>query len=218
MKKEFGTEKPASIKEQWPGQFDIFSWIEYVANIPYPMFIITTIKESGKPNANLWSWGFFTGEGNDFYSIISLLRSTHTCSNIMRTKEWCINVPTADYQDQCMETIEHNGMDNDEIRESGFTVEPSVVIESPRIKECPISLECRLEWTKRLFPGSAYELVVGKIAHIAIDPEIMALSQIERVEKLSIMYNIRAQLNPATGEASAGEGFFASLKITESRY
>jgi hypothetical protein len=71
MKKEFGAEKPVSIKEQWPGQFDIFSWAEYVANIPYPIFIITATKESGKPNANLWS---FVGSPDEICEKIEQIR------------------------------------------------------------------------------------------------------------------------------------------------
>ncbi|MCK4541302.1 MAG: flavin reductase [Spirochaetales bacterium] len=204
MKIEFDMEKPLSAKENWPGQYDLFSWVEYATNIPFPIFIITTLKENRKPNANLWSWCFFTGEGKGFYWIISLLNSTHTYKNIGKDKEWCINVPSLDQWDQCRRSIENNDLEIDEIHNSGFTVEPSVRIESPRIKECMISFECKQEWKKQLFPGSRYTIFAGRVVHVAIDSHAIQLNQKERLEQMKIMYSLRAQLDPRTGKTSPG--------------
>ncbi len=66
-KHEFDIGKPKNLQEEWPGQYKIFSWLEYVVNMPYPIFIITTYKANGKANANLWAWGFFAGGENSFY-------------------------------------------------------------------------------------------------------------------------------------------------------
>ena len=37
-----------------------FSWKEFVMTIPSPMFLVTTYKSNGKPNACMQSWATFT--------------------------------------------------------------------------------------------------------------------------------------------------------------
>ena len=203
-KHEFGTEKPKNLKEEWPGQYKIFSWLEYVVNIPYPIFIITTYKANGKTNANLWAWGCFAGEESGFYSLIALTDNTHTNKNIKRTKEWCINIPSLDFKEECFKTIEHNQVDDDEIEQAGFTKGSAICVHAPRIKECPISLECKLEWEKSLFKDSSQKIMCGKIVHFGVDEKVVNLDQKARIEQLKIMYNFRSQLNPLTGELTLG--------------
>ncbi|MGB6371734.1 MAG: flavin reductase [Atribacterota bacterium] len=203
-KHEFCIEKPKNLQEKWPGQYEVFSWLEYVVNIPYPIFIITTYKANGKANANLWSWGFFAGEESGFYSLIALTDTTHTYENIKRTKEWCINIPSLDFKEECFKTIEHNQIDDDEIEQAGFTKESSICVYAPRIKECPICLECKFEWEKSLFKDSSQKIICGKIVQFGVDEKVVNLDQKARIEKLKIMYNFRSQLNPLTGELTPG--------------
>ncbi len=203
-KHEFDIEKPKNLQEEWPGQYKIFSWLEYVVNIPYPIFIITTYKANGKANATLWSWGFFAGEENGFYSLIALTDTTHTYENIKRTKEWCINIPSLDFKEECFKTTEHNQFNDDEIAQAGFTKESSICVYSPRIKECPISLECKFKWEKSLFKNSSQKIICGKIVHFGVDEKAVNVALKERIEKLKIMYNFRSQLNPLTGESTPG--------------
>jgi len=203
-KHEFGIEKPKNLQEEWPGQYEVFSWLEYVVNIPYPIFIITTYKSNEKANANLWSWACFAGEENGFYSLVALINTNHTYENIKRTKEWCINFPSLDFKEECFKTIEHNQIDDDEIEQAGFTEESSVCVHAPRIKECPISLECKFEWEKCLFKNSSQKIICGKIVHFGVDEKVANLDQKARIEKLKIMYNFRSQLNPLTGELTPG--------------
>jgi len=203
-KHEFDIEKPKNLQEEWPGQYKVFSWLEYVVNIPYPIFIITTYKTDGKTNANLWSWGFFAGEENGFYSLIALTDTTHTYENIKHTKEWCINIPSLDFKEKCFKTIERNQIDDDEIEQAGLTKESAICVHAPRIKECPISLEYKFEWEKSLFKNSSQKIMCGKIVHFGVDEKIVNLDQKARIEKLKIMYNFRSQLNPLTGELTPG--------------
>lgn len=38
MKLELGIEKPKALTQKWEGQYDIFSWMEYVSAIPQRYF------------------------------------------------------------------------------------------------------------------------------------------------------------------------------------
>lgn len=204
MKKELGVKLPENITESWPGQYEIFSWIEYVFNLPYPIFVIATKKENGKPNACLCSWGYFTGKASGFYSIFSLSRNSHTYENIKRDKEWCINVPSGRDRDKYFKTIEVNGEETDEITDAGLTIEEARMVNSPRIKEAPVSLEYKFEWERELFPGCPENVICGRVVHLAAEEEALDTDHEKRLDYLKIMYNIRARLDPLTGRTSEG--------------
>lgn len=201
MKHEINVERPSHVKAPWPGKYRMFSWLEYAVNIPYPTFLITTLKENGKPNACFHSWGCFAGDEGGYCSLLVVLKTFHTYENILRSGEWCINLPSADQQGQCMRTIENNSMENDEIVDSGFTTEPARVVQVPRIAECPINLECRLEWDRSLLEGSDWHVFGGRVVHLGMDEAAFALEPQERLQALKTMYNLRSTLNPLTGEA-----------------
>lgn len=206
MKHELGVETQPHFQEPWPSAYQIFSWIEYAVSIPYPTYLITTLKENGKPNACWHSWGCFSGEGQGYCALMVLIEGGHTCGNILRTGEWCINLPTLAQQAQCEKTIELNGMENDEITEAGFTVEPSRVIQSPRIAECLVNLECTLEWHRPLFEGSGQHVVVGRVVHLAMDERARVVEPRQRLEVLNTMLNVRSTLDPVSGETRSFGG------------
>jgi flavin reductase (DIM6/NTAB) family NADH-FMN oxidoreductase RutF len=204
MKHELGIARPAQVQEVWPGQYEIFSWIEYAVSIPYPTYLITTGKENGKGNACWHSWGCFSGEGRAYHSVLVLSEAGHTLANVLRTREWCINLPTLAQQEMCGKTIELNSGDNDEIVDAGFTAEPSVVVDSPRIAECPINLECTLEWHRPLAEGSGQRIVVGQVVHVAMDECACVADPHRRLKNLNTMFNLRSTLDPLTGESRPG--------------
>ncbi|MBE0451750.1 MAG: hypothetical protein IBX70_13010 [Clostridia bacterium] len=117
----------------------------------------------------------------------------------MREKEWCINYPNqADYP-QSFDTIEHNGVENDEIIDAGFHIEESQIVKTPRISECKINLECKLSWEKELFPNSNWVILGGEVVNVAMSEDVMVSVPEQRIEKLGLMYNIRSTINPVDG-------------------
>jgi flavin reductase (DIM6/NTAB) family NADH-FMN oxidoreductase RutF len=204
MKHEIGVVRPAHCQESWPGKYQLFSWLEYATTIPYPTFLITTVKANGVPNACWHSWGSFAGDGEGYYCVVTLLDSYHTYDNILRAGEWCVNLPTLEQRAQCERTIEHNTLERDEIGESGFTAEPSQVIASPRIAECPVSMECRLEWHHPLAEVSRWHVFAGRIVHAAIDDAVLSTDPGARLQAMNTMYNVRSTLDPLTGETQPG--------------
>ena len=47
-----------------------FCWKEFVMTVPSPLFLVTTYKSNGQPNACMQSWATFTSadRGNGFYA------------------------------------------------------------------------------------------------------------------------------------------------------
>ena len=200
MKREIDITQPDYLIEDWPGKYDIFSWLEYIVTVPNPIFIVTTRKMNGVPNANLHSWGLLIGDKGNYTSLLALLNNTHTYANILREEEWCVCFPSFQYYPQCSETIRQNGADNDEITDAGFTVELPKTVRAPRIAECSINLECRLEWHHPLYENSRWHLFAGRVSHLAMDDSVMVSNPVERMQNIGLMYNGRSTVNPLTGE------------------
>jgi len=202
MKREVKVGTPENLAEFWPGSYDLFSWLEYVVTIPHPIFIITTSKANGAPNACLHSWGFLVGDRDNYTSILGLLDYYHTYENILREGEWCLNYPSIDDYEKSFETIHVNEADNDEITDAGLTVEAAHIIRAPRIAECPINLECQLEWHRPLYEGSQWHVMAGRIVHVALDDSVLAIEPDERMQALRLMYNIRGLIDPISGKTN----------------
>ena len=200
MKREMGITQPEYLVEDWPGKYDIFSWLEYIVTVPNPIFIVTTRKANGAPNANLHSWGLLVGEKGNYSSLLALLDNTHTYGNILREGEWCVCFPSFRHYRQCSETIWRNGSDNDEITDAGFTVELPKSVQAPRIAECSVNLECHLEWHHPLYENSRWHLFAGRVLHLAMDESVMVPDPVERLRIMGLMYNVRSTVNPMTGE------------------
>jgi len=136
MNFEHDNNKPEYFKENWQGKWEVFSWLEFVCAIPHVQFMVTTLKENGLPNAAFQSWSSFTGEGSNFFVIMSgVMKHTHTYKNIIRDKEFCINFLNQNYLENCWKSIKEHKYENNEITSAGFTIEDSKAIKVPRIKE-----------------------------------------------------------------------------------
>lgn len=213
MKIEVLSHKPEYFKEEWPKQYDIFHWFEFVCGIPHSLFMISTYKENGKPNACLHSWSSFSGDGGDFFAVMpGILRHSHTFENIIRTKEFCINFLSQDYFEKCQKTIEKNSDEVDEFALGEFTLEPSKTIQSPRIKESFLSLECSLELEKDLSQKGIAALIIGKVRALAIDKNFFNNVDSRYGEK-GFMFNIHQPKNPLNAEGElSGIGVIDIIK------
>ena len=199
MKHEIGIIQPDYLIEDWPNKFEAFSWLEYVVTVPNPIFLITTRKANGTANANLHSWGLLIGSKDHYMSVLALMDTTHTYANILREREWCINIPSVRHYAQCSQTIQCNEPDNDEITDAGFTLEAAKLVKAPRIAECLFNLECQLEWERCLSTGNQWYLLAGRVVHAAVDEAAMVPEPNQRLQALGLMYNVRSTINPLDG-------------------
>ena len=209
MKKVELTQAMDHFKENWPGQYDYFSWMEFVAVVPQPLFLITTYKDGGVPNACFHSWGFWAGNKDGYLCLFSLSTGGHTYQNIKKNKAWCVNYPSAAYQKQCFDTIELRDDAADEITGAGFTAEPCTKVHAPRIAECFLNLECEYLWEKDLYPN--HMLIAGKAVNLAIDEEAGNMDVKERFEKYPLMYNVHEPLQIDSGKCQ--DSMLGMLKL-----
>lgn len=202
---EHNTVKPEHISENWPGKWKIFSWMEFVCAIPHVMFLVTTMKDNGQANVGFQSWSHFTGEGNDYFVIMSgLMKHTHTYQNISREKEFCINFVGEDYLEHCWRSIHEHDYDTDEILASGLTAEPSATIQAPRITESFLKMECEYVWEKELLENSTNMTICGKLKYLSVDDAFVQAATSKKYTDNTFMFNLHNPINPRTGEHLGG--------------
>ncbi len=210
MKIEIPDVLPDNFKDRWPGEFQIFSHFEMALGIPHSLFLITTLKENGKPNACFQSWSSFCGDCGGYFAITPVLQKTHTYHNILRTKEFCINFISARYFDACYQTIVNNSEDTDEIAAGGFTAEKARNINAPRIQEAFLSLECTLHSNVDLSGQGIWSLITGKVLSAAVDGGYLNGSD-KKYGQEGFMYYLYDLHDFASGDQ--GERKVASLNV-----
>lgn len=199
MKTEIGETRPDNYKEDWPGQYDVFSHFEMVSGVPSVVCMITTLKKNGKPNACLHAWSAFSGDSGGFFAILTgLLRHTHTYQNILRDKEFCVNFLNPDYYESCIKTIQHNGEDDDELLMGGFTADPAKTVKSPRIREAFLTYECTLEGESDLSGAGVSSMIIGRVRHAAVDDGYSLVDTI--CSGNGFMFNVHCPKDPKTGD------------------
>ena len=200
MKVEF-FQKPDTFKENWPEEFTMFSWQEFLTAIPSPLFVATTWKANGKENACLQSWSTFVGDAGKFTCILGAVNSRgHFYRTLKETGVCVLNFPSRDVYDKCAATIKNNAYKDDEITKSGLTAEKAMGVNAPRIKECFLNIECEYLWEHEIFTWSKDFTVALKAVHICMDTGKTDEKGVGRYGKTGYMYNIHSPRNGVTGE------------------
>ena len=168
-----------------------FSWMDFVTAIPAPLFVVTSYKSNGKPNACLQSWACFNGDTNGFYAVLSSVSNRgHMYQTVRETGEVVLNFPSADIYSLCKDTIRNNGFEDDEITLSGLTCEPATVVNAPRIKECFLALESRYLWEREIIEGNNNVLMCFEVKNICIDEKYLDEAGQGRYGESGFLYNV----------------------------
>ena len=174
-----------------------FHWMEFVTSIPSPMFLVTSYKSNGKPNACMESWSTFCGDTDGFYAIITnVYKAGHMYQSLCETGECVLNFPSIDVYYAFMATIRNNGFDDDELALSGLTAEPAKTVNAPSVKECFMNLECRLLWDKEIKDGSNLVMRCLEVVSVSIDEEHLDEDKAGRYGKTGFLYNVHRPINP----------------------
>ena len=193
MKIEIGKTKPENFTETYPGELSNSSHFECGAVVPNVLSLITTTKENGRSNACFYAGTTFAGDAEHFYIILPNLGGSHTSTNILRDKEFCVNFLSSKYYKACGLTIEHNDEDDDEITAGGFTAKPCKTVKVPRIEESIVSFECKLVSSHDILGDGKTVIYIGEVqlAHVEENSHLM-----DRLTGPNgFMYNINSAQN-----------------------
>lgn len=212
MKKKYNT-TPESMKNL---ECFGFHWMEFVISVPSPLYIITSYKNNGQPNACMQSWTTFTGGKNGYFAIVSSVsKYGHLYQTLHETGEAVINFMSADWYDPCMSTIRHNGFETDEIKAAGLTSGKADMVNAPVIEECFMNLECRFKWEREIAEGDDSVLVCLEIVNVHMDERHLDENDLGRTGETGVLYNIHHPINPESFKGTAHDYVGAVKKIRD---
>jgi len=146
-----------------------------------PAIIITTVGKDGSTNAAPYSW-FSIVDYNPPRILFSTNMKRDTYRNVLETKEFVLNYPSAHLLRQIWITSKHFPYGVSELEKANLTSFPSEKVKPPRINECKAHIECKVLWTKPI--GSSC-LVLGDIVSISVERDIEQLEAKHKMIKLN---------------------------------
>jgi flavin reductase (DIM6/NTAB) family NADH-FMN oxidoreductase RutF len=124
---------------------------------PRPTALITTIDKNGKENVATFSF-LMPVSSEPKYVAFSISPKRHSFKNLKETKEFVINVLSKEMKKEAEICGSFSGRDKDKFVLAKLTKQKAEKVKPPLIKECPISLECKVVSIQEF--GDHY-LVVG---------------------------------------------------------
>ena len=149
------------------------------AVIPRPIAFASTIGASGHVNLSPFSY-FNVFSSNPPIMIFSPVRRSadgstkDTYQNLKEIPEVVINIVNYRIVQQMSLTSAGFPKDVNEFEKSGLTEQSSMKVRPPRVKEAPISFECKVNDIIELGnQGGAGSLVICEVVHIHIDEDLL---------------------------------------------
>ena len=126
---------------------------------PRPTALVTTCNKEGKPNVASFSF-VMPISFDPKYVCFAVAPERYTFNNLQEVREFVLNMATEDMLKEVWICGSESGRDVDKFKLANLETVPSVKVKPPRIKKCPVQLECVVELMERF--GDHY-LVVGKV-------------------------------------------------------
>ncbi|WP_299166879.1 flavin reductase family protein [uncultured Arthrobacter sp.] len=137
--------------------------------VPRP--IAWVASTSGDGVDNLAPHSFFTVASTDPPIIqFTSVGEKDSLRNIRATREFTVNFTPENLFERINATATAFGPEVSEFDAAGLQREPSTFINTPRVHESPIALECRL---RSLVPVGNCTLVLGEVVHAAISEHVL---------------------------------------------
>ncbi|WP_187968458.1 flavin reductase family protein [Aquibium microcysteis] len=146
--------------------------------VPRPIAWISTVSADGIVNLAPFSQSNILGWDPPYVMFSAQNRASGTrpdsVTNAETTGEFVFNMATYDQREAIVETSMIMDPAVDELAATGLTPVESRLVRPPRVKESPVSLECRHYQTLVLanrIPGLFNSVVIGQVVGIHIDDD-----------------------------------------------
>ena len=142
--------------------------------VPRPIALVTTRNLEGHYNAAPYS--FFNAMGSDPPVVVIGVGNRQsgepkdTAHNIRSTREFVVNLVNEAIAEKMNITAVDFPPEEDDLAMAGLTPVPSVQVQTPRIAESPVNLECREIATLNI---GQTRVVVGEVLHFHISDEFI---------------------------------------------
>ena len=154
---------------------------------PTPVCLVTSISPDNRPNIITLAEVYMPCIQDPLTMGLSINPKRYSNSLIRETKEFVVNIPTADLVrivDYCG-TV--SGRDADKFEATKLTPEPAELVKPPSIKECPVNIECRL---RQVTPIGYHDFFMEEGLAVHVDETILDGNKIDMKKAKPLIYNL----------------------------
>ncbi|MEM2192150.1 MAG: flavin reductase family protein [Candidatus Hadarchaeales archaeon] len=126
---------------------------------PRPVVLITTVDKQGRINAAPMSW-VTPVESEPPIIAFSTSYESDTYHNICETEEFVVNLVPESIKEKMYICGKSFPRGVNELEKAKLAWEPSEKVKPPRVVECPVNFECKLEWMHK---GPEYVVIAGRV-------------------------------------------------------
>ncbi|MBS3060201.1 MAG: flavin reductase family protein [DPANN group archaeon] len=131
--------------------------------------LVTTMDRSGKVDVSPFS--FVTPLSFDPPLLgISVGPNKHSYWSITQKKEFVVHVPTEELVEKIVIAGQNWDPETSKLERAGLETIPGTKVGPPILKDCPVSIECYLEDTKKV---GDHVLIIGRVVAINVKDEGM---------------------------------------------
>jgi flavin reductase (DIM6/NTAB) family NADH-FMN oxidoreductase RutF len=146
------------------------------AVVPRPIAFVSTLSPEGVPNLAPFSFFTVASANPPVLCFTASYREPgkDTLVNIRATKEFVVNIVSAEFAAKMNITAGEYPYGVDEFAMSGLTAVPSEVVRPPRVKESHVNMECKLlqtvEVSRQPLGGT---LILGEVVRFHVEDGMM---------------------------------------------
>ncbi len=144
--------------------------------VPRPIAWVSSIDADGVPN--LAPFSFFS-IASHYPPLVTIAvgekekELKDTAANIQTTKGYVIHTVTDDFADDMNASAANYAPQQDEFAEIGLETVPSDLVDAPRIKGCPVAMECTFEQMLEFGDEWKTHLVIGRVLRWHVREDLM---------------------------------------------
>ena len=136
---------------------------------PSPAALITSIDKDGNPNIITLAEVFNISIGTPVIVGIAIRPATYSHSLIKESKEYVINMPSAEISEKVDGCGAVSGRDNiNKFEMFGLTPIPAREVKPPLIEECPVNIECKVMDIQTI---GDHDLFLGDVVAVHVDED-----------------------------------------------
>lgn len=180
--------------------------------VPRPIAWVTTVSDSGKINAAPFSAYTFVAAKPPMIGISIGKKAgviKDTAYNIDKRVEFVVNIGDLSLLDQLHLSAQEYPTEISEIEEIGIEVSPSVRVQTPRITQAPVAMECKLHQVVQFTERSSF--YVGEVINFYVRDRLLKNGKIETVE-LQPICRLGGPHYATLGEVITKKAIFVSSK------
>ncbi len=136
---------------------------------PWPISLVSTVDEDGKPNIITIAASSICSSSPPSVGV-AIGTAQYSLTLIERTGDFGVNLPRAGQVSEVDYCGSHSGRTVDKFQAVEWTPQPSTIITSPLIEECPVSMECKVV---QKVPLGSHTWVIGEIVAVHIEEELL---------------------------------------------